>query len=247
MASCCDNVRDLLTSVNDPNKHIRMAYVGRLDAFVEVVRMLCLWVSCASPWGSPDRRSVPRVLLGKSGWGWSGWECVSRVTRRCVPRGIRGRGSPQKGHHATNRLKRLKRPGEKIGISFVRSCVNAYFKLKRSLHMPIAILIKGWGTTFAVYTIMTFLGFMYWNLPPTFSQLEMKAKFLGCSFSSMFVFNFFFCSCFKFSYGCRSFQICIFILFLYFWSDVIWNFISLSWNEMIYGYWISISFLFVFI
>ena len=52
--------------------------------------MLCLWVSCASPWGSPDRRSAPRVLLGKSGWGWSGWECVPRVIRRCVPRVGRG-------------------------------------------------------------------------------------------------------------------------------------------------------------
>ena len=52
--------------------------------------MLCLWVSCASPWGSPDRRRAPRVLLGKSGWGWSGWECVPRVIRRCVPRVGRG-------------------------------------------------------------------------------------------------------------------------------------------------------------
>ena len=32
MASCCDNVQDLLTSVNDPDKHIRIAYVGRPDA-----------------------------------------------------------------------------------------------------------------------------------------------------------------------------------------------------------------------
>ena len=37
--------------------HIRMAYVGRPDAFVEVVRMLCLQVSCAPPSGSPNRRS----------------------------------------------------------------------------------------------------------------------------------------------------------------------------------------------
>ena len=32
---------------------------------VAVVRMLCLWVSCASPWGSPDRRSVPRVIRAR--------------------------------------------------------------------------------------------------------------------------------------------------------------------------------------
>ena len=82
----------MLTSINDLEKRIWMAYVGHPDAFVEVIRMLYLWVSCASPRSSPDRRSAPRVLLGKSGWGWSGWECVSRVIRRCVPRVIRGRG-----------------------------------------------------------------------------------------------------------------------------------------------------------
>ena len=49
MVGCCDNVQDLLTSVNDLDKRIRMAYVGRPDAFVEVVRMLCLCMSCASP------------------------------------------------------------------------------------------------------------------------------------------------------------------------------------------------------
>ncbi|RVX20958.1 hypothetical protein CK203_002457 [Vitis vinifera] len=32
MAGCCDNVQDLLTSVNDPDKRIRIAYVGRPDA-----------------------------------------------------------------------------------------------------------------------------------------------------------------------------------------------------------------------
>ena len=42
MAGCCDNVQDLLTSVNDLDKCIRMAYVGRPDVFVEVVRMSCL-------------------------------------------------------------------------------------------------------------------------------------------------------------------------------------------------------------
>ena len=41
MAGCCDNLQDLFTSVNDRGKRIRMAYVGRPDAFVEVVRMSC--------------------------------------------------------------------------------------------------------------------------------------------------------------------------------------------------------------
>ena len=32
MAGCYDDMQDLLTSVNDPNKHIRIVYVGRPDA-----------------------------------------------------------------------------------------------------------------------------------------------------------------------------------------------------------------------
>ena len=32
MTNCYDDVQDLLTSVNDPDKHIRIVYVGRLDA-----------------------------------------------------------------------------------------------------------------------------------------------------------------------------------------------------------------------
>ena len=30
-----------------------------------VIRMWCLRVSCASPWGSPDRGSAPRISLGE--------------------------------------------------------------------------------------------------------------------------------------------------------------------------------------
>ena len=38
MAGCCDNVKDLLTSVNDPEKHIGIVYVGCPDVmFVSVV------------------------------------------------------------------------------------------------------------------------------------------------------------------------------------------------------------------
>ena len=32
MAGCCDDVQDLLSSVNDSDKHIRIVYVGCLDA-----------------------------------------------------------------------------------------------------------------------------------------------------------------------------------------------------------------------
>ena len=32
IAGCCDDVQDLLTSVNDPDKHIRIVYVGHPDA-----------------------------------------------------------------------------------------------------------------------------------------------------------------------------------------------------------------------
>ena len=42
MTGCCDNVQDLLTSVNDLDKRIRMVYAGRPDTFVEAVRMLRL-------------------------------------------------------------------------------------------------------------------------------------------------------------------------------------------------------------
>ena len=31
MTGCCDDVQNLLTSVNDPDKHIRIVYVGRPD------------------------------------------------------------------------------------------------------------------------------------------------------------------------------------------------------------------------
>nr|CAN66240.1 hypothetical protein VITISV_041840 [Vitis vinifera] len=31
MAGCCNDVQDLLTSVNDPDKHIRIVYVGCPD------------------------------------------------------------------------------------------------------------------------------------------------------------------------------------------------------------------------
>ena len=40
MAGCCDDVQDLLTSVNDPDEHIQIVYVGRPD--VMLVSVMCL-------------------------------------------------------------------------------------------------------------------------------------------------------------------------------------------------------------
>ena len=38
MTGCYDGVQDLLISINDPDKHIRIGYVGRPDVmFVSVV------------------------------------------------------------------------------------------------------------------------------------------------------------------------------------------------------------------
>ena len=38
MAGCCDDVQDLLTSINDLDNHIRIVYVGRpVVMFVSVV------------------------------------------------------------------------------------------------------------------------------------------------------------------------------------------------------------------
>ena len=40
MAGFCDDVQDLLTSVNDPDEHIQIVYVGCPDVmFVSVVRL----------------------------------------------------------------------------------------------------------------------------------------------------------------------------------------------------------------
>ena len=69
VAGCWNDVQDLLTSVNDPNKHIRIGYVGRPDAIWRSSRCNVRECRVPLPKESPDRRSVPRVLMGKSGWG----------------------------------------------------------------------------------------------------------------------------------------------------------------------------------
>ena len=67
MAGCCDDVQNLLTSVNDPDKHIRIVYVGRPDAICRSFG--CYVCECRVPllegvrigearhvyfWGNPD-------------------------------------------------------------------------------------------------------------------------------------------------------------------------------------------------
>ena len=42
MADCCNDMQDLLTSVNDPDKHIRIGYVGRPDVMFASVVCLSL-------------------------------------------------------------------------------------------------------------------------------------------------------------------------------------------------------------
>ena len=67
MASCCDDVQDLLTSVNDPDKHIRIVYVGRPDAMwrspgcyvcechVSLLEGVRIGEAChVYSWGNPD-------------------------------------------------------------------------------------------------------------------------------------------------------------------------------------------------
>ena len=67
MAGCYDDVQDLLTSVNGPNKHIKIVYVGHPDAMWRLSR--CYVCECRVPllegvrigearhvysWGNPD-------------------------------------------------------------------------------------------------------------------------------------------------------------------------------------------------
>ena len=67
MTGCCDNVQDLLTSVNDPDKHIRIVYVGHPGALWQSSG--CYVCECRVPlfegiqigetrhvysWGNPD-------------------------------------------------------------------------------------------------------------------------------------------------------------------------------------------------
>ena len=68
MAGCYDDVQDLLTSVNDPDKHIRRGYVGRPDVIwqssgCEICECRVLLpeevrigeASHVYSWGNPDR------------------------------------------------------------------------------------------------------------------------------------------------------------------------------------------------
>ena len=104
MADCCDNVQDLLTSVNDLGNVSGWPVLSRSDAFVEVVRMSCLWVSCASPWGSSDRRSAPHVLLGKFGWGWPRMRMCATCHQEMCATCYQGEGSLQWGQFLTTQI-----------------------------------------------------------------------------------------------------------------------------------------------
>ena len=71
MAGYCDDVQDLLTSVNGLDKHIRIVYVGRPDAMWRSSR--CYVCECCVPllegirigearhmysWGNPDEADL---------------------------------------------------------------------------------------------------------------------------------------------------------------------------------------------
>ena len=89
MAGCCDNVQDLFTSVNDPDKRIRIAYVGCPDALWKSFG--CYVCECHVPllegvrigearhvyaWGNPDEadpdENVCHVSLGDVCHVWGG-------------------------------------------------------------------------------------------------------------------------------------------------------------------------------
>ena len=92
MADCCDDVQDLFSSVNDPDKHTRIVYVGRPDVLCQSSG--CYFCECCVPllegvrigearhvysWGNPDEVNPDDNVCHAS-------------FRRCIPRGIRGRG-----------------------------------------------------------------------------------------------------------------------------------------------------------
>ena len=80
MVGCCDDVQDLLTSVNDPDKHIRIVYVGRPDAICRSFG--CYVCECRVPllegvrigeerqvyfWGNLDGGNLDEISLRESG------------------------------------------------------------------------------------------------------------------------------------------------------------------------------------
>ena len=82
MAGCCDDVQDLLSSVNDPDKYIRIVYVGCPDALCRSSgRYVC---ECRVPplegvrigeahhvysWGNPDEANPDRNACHVSSGG----------------------------------------------------------------------------------------------------------------------------------------------------------------------------------
>ena len=84
MTGCCDDVQDLLTSVNDPDEHIRIVYVDRPDVICR--SSSCYVCECCVPllkgvrigearhvysWGNPDE-NVCHVSSGDVCHVWGG-------------------------------------------------------------------------------------------------------------------------------------------------------------------------------
>ena len=89
MAGCCDGVQDLLTSVNDPNKHIRIVYFGRPDVLCRSSG--CYVCECRVPllegarigearhvysWGNPDEAYPDRNAYHVSSGGGIPTNCI---------------------------------------------------------------------------------------------------------------------------------------------------------------------------
>ena len=68
MAGCCNDVQDLLTSVNDPDKHIWIGYVGRPDVIWRSSG--CYVCECRVPLLEVVRIKEARHVYS---WGESGW------------------------------------------------------------------------------------------------------------------------------------------------------------------------------
>ena len=81
-----------LTSVNDPDNYIRMTYVDHPDVLCKPSG--CYVYKCRLIFLEVVRIGKARhvCFIGRSGWGWLGWQCVPCVTIKCVPRVLKGRG-----------------------------------------------------------------------------------------------------------------------------------------------------------
>ena len=124
MAGCCDNVQDLLTSVNDPDKHIQIVYVGRPDEMWRssgcyvceccVSLLEGVWIGKARhvySWGNPDGinpdRNVCHVSPGSVCHVSSGGGVPTPLKRYSSPYEMNMK-SPRKGPHTLLQFLTLK-------------------------------------------------------------------------------------------------------------------------------------------